>query len=109
MTHESIFTSYKSSFPFSLTLAFSTGKRELETIAPDGSHKQKIIAGGEHGAADIFNPVWAPDSRAFTSRILNNLFQVSLSGAVLAKTSLAVIAKEKEAVTSADSFVPFSN
>lgn len=90
----------------SLTLALSSGKRELDTVAPDGTHKQKLITGGEQGADDIFIPAWAPDGQSIYFQDMNNLFQVSTSGEVLSKNPLGPIAEEKEAVTSADSFVP---
>jgi Tol biopolymer transport system component len=90
----------------SLTLALSSGKRELDTVAPDGTHKQKLITGGEQGTGDIFSPVWAPDGQSIYFQDMNNLVQVRTSGEVLAKTPLGPITEEKEAVTSADSFVP---
>ncbi len=90
----------------SLTLAYLSGKRELDMVGPDGTHKQKLIAGGEQGADDIFSPAWAPDGQSIYFQDMNNLFQVSTSGQVLAKTPLGPITEEKEAVTSADSFVP---
>lgn len=90
----------------SLTLALSTGKRELDTVAPDGTHKQKLITGGEQGTDDIFNPVWAPDGQSLYFQDMSNLVQVNTSGKVLAKTPLGPITEEKESVTSADSFVP---
>jgi TolB protein len=90
----------------SLTLALSSGKRELDTVAADGTHKQKLITGGEQGTDDIFSPVWAPDGQSLYFQDMNNLVQVSTSGQVLAKTPLGPITEEKEAVTSADSFVP---
>jgi Tol biopolymer transport system component len=90
----------------SLTLALSSGKRELYTIAPDGSQKQKLITGGEQGVDDIFIPVWAPDGQSLYFQDMSNLVQVSTSGKVLAKTPLGTITAEKEAVTSSDSFVP---
>src|SRR5260370_41330808 len=69
----------------SLTQAFSSGKRELEIVAAHGTHKQKLIAGGEQGADDIFSPAWAPDGQSLYFQDMNNLFQVSTSGDVLAK------------------------
>jgi Tol biopolymer transport system component len=89
----------------SLTLAYPNGKRELDTIAPDGSQKQTLV-GAEIGADDIFNPAWAPDGQSLYFHDMSNLFQVSTSGKLLAKTPLGVIVEEKEAVTSADSFLP---
>ncbi|GEM_PF-828509 len=91
----------------SLTLALSSGKRELYTVAPDGTQKQKLIVGGEQGVDDIFNPVWASDGQSLYFQDMSDLVQVSTSGKVLAKTPLRTITEEKEAVTSSDSFVPF--
>lgn len=90
----------------SFALALSSGKRELDTVAPDGTHKRKLITGGEQGADDIFSPVWAPDGQSLYFQDMSNLIQVSTSGEVLAETPLGPITEEKEAVTSADSFVP---
>ncbi len=90
----------------SLTLALSSGKRELDTVAADGTHKQKLITGGEQDVDDIFSPAWAPDGQSIYFQDMSNLVQVSTSGQVLAKTPLGPITEEKEAVTSADSFVP---
>lgn len=91
----------------SFTLALSSGKRELHVIAPDGTHSQKLISGGEEGTDDIFNPSWAPDGQSLYFQDMTNLVQVSsTSGQVLAKTPLGTIVGEKEAVTSSDSFVP---
>lgn len=90
----------------SFTLALSSGKRELDTVGRDGTHRQKLITGGEQGADDIFSPVWAPDGQSIYFQDMTNLFQVSTSGEVVAKTPLGAITEEKEAVTSADSFVP---
>ena len=89
----------------SLTLAFLSGKRELDLIAADGSVKQRIVA-ADVGANDVFSPVWAPDGQSLYFHDMNNLFQVSTSGQVLAKTPLGTIVGEKESVTSADSFLP---
>jgi TolB protein len=89
-----------------LTLALSSGKRELDTVAPDGTHRQKLITGGEQGTDDIFSPAWAPDGQSIYFQDMSNLVQVSTSGEVVAKTPLGPITEEKEAVTSADSFVP---
>jgi len=90
----------------SLTQAFSSGKRELDTVGPDGTRIQKLIAGGEQGADDIFNPVWAPDGQSIYFQDMSNLFQVSTSGKVMAQTPLRAITEKQEAVTSSDSFVP---
>src|ERR1041385_911928 len=93
----------------SFTLALSSGKRELDVIAPDGNQRKKLIVGGEQGTDDIFNPSWAPDGQSLYFQDMNNLVQVSTSGEILAKTPLATIVEEKEAVTSADWFVPSPN
>ncbi len=92
-----------------LTLAYLNGKRELTTVASDGSDKRKVIGGGEQGANDIFSPVWAPDSQSIYFHDMSNLFQVSTDGRLIAKTSLGTIAEEKDSVTSSDSFVPSPN
>jgi Tol biopolymer transport system component len=93
----------------SFTLAFTSGKRELYFISPEGTHSQKLIAGGEKGIDDIFNPSWAPDGQSLYFQDMTNLVQVSTSGQVLGKTPLGTIVGEKEAVTSSDSFVPSPN
>jgi Tol biopolymer transport system component len=90
----------------SFTLALSSGKRELHVITPDGTNNQKLITAGEQGAEDIFNPSWAPDGQSLYFQDMTSLVQVSTSGRVLAKMPLATIVAEKEAVTSADWFVP---
>lgn len=90
----------------SFTLALSSGKRELYVIAPDGTKSQKLITGGEQGTDDIFNPSWAADGASLYFQDMNNLVQVSTAGQILAKTPLGTIVEEKEAVTSADWFVP---
>ena len=90
----------------SFTLALSSGKRELYVIAPDGTKSQKLITGGGQASDDIFNPSWAPDGASLYFQDMSNLVQVSTSGQILAKTPLAMIVEEKEAVTSADWFVP---
>lgn len=90
----------------SFTLALSSGKRELDLIAPNGKQPGKLIAGGEQGIDDIFNPTWAPDGQSLYFQDMTNLVQVNTSGQILAKTPLATIVEEKAAVTSADSFMP---
>ncbi|MGZ8844703.1 MAG: hypothetical protein ACXW18_13640, partial [Pyrinomonadaceae bacterium] len=93
----------------SFTLALSSGKRELCVIAPDGARHQTVFTGGEQGIDDIFNPTWAADGESLYFQDMNNLVRVSTSGQILAKTPLATIVEEKEAVTSSDSFVPSPN
>ena len=93
----------------SFTLALSSGKRELHTITRNGARNQKLFTGGEQGADDIFNPSWAPDGESLYFQDMNNLVQVSTSGRVVGKTPLGTIVGEKEAVTSADCFVPSPN
>lgn len=88
-----------------LTLAFLNGKRELTVVAPDGTHRQKLIGGGEQGADDIFSPRWAPSSQRIYFQDMTNLFQVDLDGRVTGKTPLAEIVEEKASITSADSYV----
>lgn len=90
----------------SFTLAFSSGKRELDLIAPDGTQPKKLIAGGEQGIDDIFNPTWAPDGQSLYFQDMSNLVRVNTLGQIQAKTPLATVVEEKEAITSADSFVP---
>ncbi len=90
----------------SFTLALSSGKRELDVIAPDGTQRKKLIVGGEQGTDDIFNPSWAPDGESIYFQDMSNLVQVSTAGELLAKTPLATVVEEKESVTSADWFVP---
>lgn len=93
----------------SFTVARSSGKRELYVISPDGTHSQKLIAGGEQGIDDIFNPTWAAAGESLYFQDMNNLVQVNTSGQMLAKTPLATIVEAKETVTSSDSFVPSPN
>lgn len=88
-----------------LTLAFLNGKRELTIIAPDGTHKQKVIGGGEQGVNDVFSPRWAPDGQSIFFQDMTSLIQVDLEGRVIGRTPLAEITEEKESITSADSFV----
>lgn len=90
----------------SFTLSLSSGKRELHLIAADGTKNQKIITGGEQGADDIFNPSWAADGKSLYFQDMTNLVQVSTSGDIMGKTPLEIIAEEKQAVTSSDSFLP---
>jgi Tol biopolymer transport system component len=93
----------------SFTLALSSGRRELYVISPDATNSQKLIAGGEQGIDDIFNPAWAPDGQSLYFHDMSNLVQVNISGQILAKTAIGTIVEEKEAVTSADAFVPSPN
>lgn len=90
----------------SFTLALSSGKRELHVIALEGARDETVFTGGEQGIDDIFNPTWAADGASLYFQDMNNLVQVSTAGQILAKTPLATIVGEKEAVTSSDSFVP---
>ncbi len=90
----------------SFTQALSSGKRQLDLITPDGTEPKRLIAGGEQGIDDVFNPVWAPDGQSLYFQDMSSLVQVSTTGETLSKTPLRAIVEEKEAVTSADSFVP---
>lgn len=88
----------------SVTLAFSSGKSELHLIAPDGASNQTVVTGGEQGIDSIFNPTWTADGSLYFQD-MNNLVLVNTAGQILAKTPLATIVGEKEAVTSSDLFV----
>ena len=89
----------------SLTLAYPDGKRVLNVITPTGAERVEIVA-LDVGADDVFNPIWSPDSQSLYFHDMNNLFQVNLSGRVMARTPLGSIVEEKAAITSSDSFLP---
>lgn len=89
----------------SLSAAYANGKRELNIIRTNGAVLLKLAASGV-AADDVFSPAWAPDGKSFYFHDMTNLFQVSVSGKLIARTQPGVIVGENQSVTSADSFVP---
>ncbi len=59
---------------------------------------------GQNGANGVWGPRWAPDGGSVTFHDMTNLFQVSLSGAVIDKTSIQAITGKANSVDSTSVF-----
>lgn len=58
------------------------------------------------GASGCYEPVWATDGRSILFHDMQNLFRVGIDGKLGQRTPLQAITGRRDAVTSADRFVP---
>jgi len=91
-----------------LISAYTSEGEVLQLLLKAGSgfsdNPIEVARTGQNGANGVWEPRWAPDGGSVIFHDLTNLFQVSLTGAVIEKTPIEAITGKANSVDSSSSF-----